>query len=197
MNVHLPSVSTPNRPSAAESRRRWSDSCRSRTWSSVSAWMRTARRTKTTPVAASRAASAPFTTRSSRSVWRDASPSCAENLLSSCVRRLLRWSAWPRISDAALASTSPRSTRSRKRSASSRICWMTTSASVQVTIASAMKGTPRNQLNRRISRPMSSGWLPPCRKPSRATARSGSGRCSSSRAMRSPRGTASACWKCR
>jgi hypothetical protein len=68
--------------------------------SSVSAWTLAARRTKATPLAASKAASAALTTRSSRCVCRDASPSCAENLLSSCVRRLLRWSAWARISDA-------------------------------------------------------------------------------------------------
>ena len=100
MKVHLPCVSTPNRPSAAESSRRCKDSWRSRTWSSVSAWTLAARRTKATPLAASNAASAALTTRSSRCVCRDASPSCAENLLSSCVRRLLRWSAWARISDA-------------------------------------------------------------------------------------------------
>ena len=100
MKVQRPSGSTPNRPSAVESSSRWSDSWRCRTSSSVAAWRRALRRTIQKPVTASRAASTLLTTSSRRCVCRDASPSCAENLLSSSVSRLFRTIACSRISAA-------------------------------------------------------------------------------------------------
>ena len=141
MNVHLPSVSTPNRPSAAESSRRCK---RLLALAHLVLGQRLDARGAAHEDDAGRRQQG-----GERGVDDEQQPLRLARRLAELRREpalelrqaVVEVRAPGRASPTpTAASTSPRRTRSRECSASSRICWMTTSASVHVTIASAMNG---------------------------------------------------------
>ena len=124
------------------------------------------------------------------SVSRDDWPRDAEKCFSTCISSALRRSSASRSESVRRSAAAPGG-RAQMRSPSTRICSISSSPRRQAVTGSRSSGSEPKYRYRWIIPYRSSGWFPPCRKPTRAAARSGGDCSSASRAARSPSGTAS------